>query len=77
MNKAITSSALLVLTLSFAAVAPSFACTKCPEAASSTKRAIVLEKRNTFLNTKFAQSDSAPRFHHEKARAARIACKKA
>ena len=77
---------MLIRTLSFCAVTalaitfastPSFAASTCPEAKNASERAIKLEVRNKFLDTKFARSDSAPASHREEARAARVACRKA
>lgn len=38
------------------------------EAQNAEQRAEELSQRNTFLNTKFPRSESAPEYHREKAR---------
>ena len=68
---------LLVLTVSaFALIGfTASASIACNDAKKATARAERLEQRNKFLNTKFPKSDSAPVFHHEKARASRVAAR--
>jgi hypothetical protein len=47
----------------------------CNQAGRAQQRAQQLAKRNTFLDTKFSRSNSAPLYHREVARAHRVACR--